>query len=186
MNRRTPRHKTHSTASASDVTVAYPWHPWHGHPVRSHEVIERATGTWARCSLAGSDAVRLREIPVWMLDASVCCSVRRVPSPIAALSALLALRALLSKATTDAAAKSPGAAIASPAQQSGDRHAPPLPTDTSVPTQSLPDTATADGRGGPRMEQPARSDQTGSDGPDAPAVARTRRQHRAGDGGRRQ
>src|SRR4051812_17902855 len=78
---RTPRHKTHSTASAAEVAVAYAWHPWAGQLVRVHEVIERATGAWARCSPVGADIVRQREVPTWMLDASVCRVMWRVPRP---------------------------------------------------------------------------------------------------------
>ena len=88
------------------MTVAYAWHPWHGRSVRAHEVVERATGSWARCGLAGADAARLREIPAWMLDASVCRSMRKSAAPVAALSALAALRALLSEVMASAAAGS--------------------------------------------------------------------------------
>ena len=52
--------------------MAYAWHPWAGQLVRVHEVIERATGAWARCSPVGADIVRQQEIPTWMLDASAC------------------------------------------------------------------------------------------------------------------
>ena len=78
--------------------MAYAWHPWAGQLVRVHEVIERATGAWARCSPVGADIVRQQEIPAWMLDASVCRAMWRAPEPVAAVSALVALRALLSGA----------------------------------------------------------------------------------------
>ena len=52
--------------------MAYAWHPWAGRSVRVHETIERPTGAQARCSLAGAGVVRMREIPVWMLDAAAC------------------------------------------------------------------------------------------------------------------
>src|ERR687893_378637 len=95
---RTPRHKTHSTAVAAEVVVAYSWHPWAGHLVHVHEVLEREAGAWARCSLVGADVARLREIPTWMLDASICRTMRRSSKPVAALSALVALQALLMEA----------------------------------------------------------------------------------------
>ena len=95
------------------MTVAYAWHPWNGQAVRAHEVVEKATGSRARCSLAGADFVRPREIPTWMHDASVCRAMRRAPAPVAALSALAALRALLSEAMASAAAGVPAEAIAS-------------------------------------------------------------------------
>src|SRR4051794_36184042 len=73
---RTLRHKTHGTEAADEATVAYAWHPWAGQLVRVHEAIEKPTGTRARCSLAGAAAVRIREIPAWMLDAAACRGVR--------------------------------------------------------------------------------------------------------------
>ena len=118
---RTPRHKTHNTASGTEVTVAYAWHPWAGQLVHVHEVIERATGAWARCSPAGADIVRLREILTWMLDASVCRVMRRVSEPVAALSALVALRALLTEVMEGAAAAPCGAGVASTPSHRGGR-----------------------------------------------------------------
>src|ERR687894_786941 len=136
---RTPRHKTHNTASAAEVVVAYSWHPWAGHLVHVHEAIEREAGAWARCSLVGADVARLREIPTWMHDASVCRSMWRAPAPVAALSALVSLRALLSEAMENAAAALPGAAIASAPPHRGGRHAPPPSPgpDTGASTRTL-------------------------------------------------
>ena len=53
-----------------------------------------------------------------MLDASACCSTRRVSEPVAALSALVALRSLLSEAMRTAAAP-PEAAVESPPPHPG-------------------------------------------------------------------
>src|SRR3954447_15278966 len=64
----TSHHKTHSTAAGDEVTVVYAWHSWAGRPVRLHEVIERATGASARCSLVDATIARLQEIPTWMLQ----------------------------------------------------------------------------------------------------------------------
>ena len=71
---RTPRHKTHSTAAAEELAVAYSWHPWAERTVRVHEVIERPTGAVARCSLVGAAVARGQDIPVWMLDAAAWLS----------------------------------------------------------------------------------------------------------------
>src|SRR3954467_2712093 len=101
----------HSTAAGDEVTVVYAWHPWAGRPVRLHEVIERTTGASARCSLVDATIARLQEIPAWMIDASACRTTRTTAQPVAALSAMAALRALLSDAMRGA---STGAAIASP------------------------------------------------------------------------
>src|SRR4051812_16271982 len=136
----TSHHKTHSTAAGDEVTVVYAWHPWAGRPVRLHEVIERATGASARCSLVDATIARLQEIPTWMLDASACRTARTTAQPVAALSALAALRALLS----DAMRRAPtGAAIASP-EPCGDRHATPL----SPASKAAPSTR-------PRSDEPA-------------------------------
>ena len=91
-------HKTHGTGSGDEVAVAYAWHPWAGRLVRVHEVIERTTGTSARCGLVDAAVDRVQEIPVWMLDAAVCRSMRAATEPVAAVSALLTLRSLLSEA----------------------------------------------------------------------------------------
>src|SRR5215213_7406251 len=184
---RTQRHKTHSTASAADVTVAYTWHPWHGRSVRAHEVVERATGSWARCGLAGADAARLREIPAWMLDASVCRSMRKSAAPVAALSALAALRALLSEVMASAAAGSvPAAAVASRGQERGDRHAPPPSpaSETRAPARTLRGGPAADAARGARVGPPAGTGQARGDDADDPAAGRPRRRHGAEGQGR--
>ena len=63
-----------------------------------HDVIERATGTAARCTLTDAPVARLQEIPVWMLDPVACSATRAAAQPVAALSALMSLRALLAAA----------------------------------------------------------------------------------------
>ena len=179
---RTPRHKTHSTASAAEVAVAYAWHPWAGQLVRVHEVIERATGAWARCSPVGADIVRQQEIPTWMLDASVCRAMWRAPEPVAAVSALVALRALLSGAMENAAAALPGAAIASATPYRGGRHAPPPSpgSDAGASTRSLLGAPAAGCRGDAGMERPAGSGPARGDGTDDPLTDHACQRHGAG------
>ncbi len=70
------------------VAVAYAWHPWAGRLVHVHEVIERTTGASARCGLVDAAADRVQEIPVWMLDAALCRSMRASTEPVTALPAL--------------------------------------------------------------------------------------------------
>src|SRR4051812_11087328 len=179
---RTPRHKTHSTASAAEVAVAYAWHPWAGQLVRVHEVIERATGAWARCSPVGADIVRQQEIPTWMLDASVCRATWWAPEPVAALSALVALRVLLSEAMANAAASLPGVAITLAPPHRGGHHAPPPSPgpDTGVPTQPLLGASAAGCRGGAGMEHPAGSGPARGDGADDPLADHACQRHGAG------
>ena len=57
------RHKTHGTETGDEVAVAYAWHPWGGQSVRVHEVIERTTGSVARCSLVGAIQVPVVGVP---------------------------------------------------------------------------------------------------------------------------
>jgi hypothetical protein len=130
------------------VTVAYAWHPRSGRLVFVHEVIERATGSWARCSLAGTDMVRLRKIPIWMLDALACRGTWQAPEPVAALSALVALRVLLSATTGSTAA------IAFAPHRPGERHAipPSPPADAGPATRPVFSEPAADGRCGAGME----------------------------------
>ena len=148
----TSHHKTHSTAAGDEVTVVYAWHPWAGRPVRLHEVIERATGASARCSLVDATITRLQEIPAWMLDARACRTARTTAQPVAALSALAALRALLSDAMRGAPT---GAAIASP-ESCEDRHAAPV----SPAAKAAPSTR-------PRSDKPA-GDASDIPGPNPP------------------
>jgi hypothetical protein len=119
----TSHHNTHSTAAGDEVAVLYAWHPWAGRLVRLHEVIERAVGAAARCSLVDAPLTRTQEIPVWMLDPVACRTMRATGEPVAALSALTRLRALLADAAHGAARQAPSrAALASP-ESRGDRHA---------------------------------------------------------------
>ena len=139
-NCKTPRHKTHSTAAAEELAVVYSWHPWAERTVRVHEVIERLPGAVARCSLVGAAVARVQDIPVWMLDAAACCQTRLAANPVAALSALAALRILLLESMRIAATEVPSdAGIASPDSYRGDRHATPSsPAPTAAPsTRSL-------------------------------------------------
>jgi hypothetical protein len=102
-------------------------------------LIERPSGASARCVLVGVAVGRSQEIPVWMLDAAACRTMRATREPIVASSSLEALGSLLSKAMACAAASSPEAAIASRDRLRGDRHAPP-PSPASTPgppTRSL-------------------------------------------------
>src|SRR5690349_25067919 len=114
--------------------VAYAWHPWAGRLVRVHEAVEGPTGARARCSLADAAVVRIREIPAWMLDAAACRGVREAPEPVAALSALAALRSLLTEAMR-------AAAVASPAHHRGDHHATPSSPAPGAAAPVLPDLA---------------------------------------------
>src|ERR687894_1494839 len=170
---RTPRHKTHNTAVAAEVVVAYSWHPWAGHLVHVHEVLEREAGAWARCSLVGADVARLREIPTWMLDASICRTMRRSSKPVAALSALAALQALLTEAMEGTTAALSGAEVACTPPHRRGRHAP--SPDTGAPARPLPAVPAAERGGEAGMEQPAGCNTASRGGAADPPADRPRR-----------
>ncbi|PSH55580.1 hypothetical protein CU103_30600 [Phyllobacterium sophorae] len=61
----TQRQNAHGTIERK---LLYPWHPWSGHVVKVHEVIDKADGDFFRCSLTGLVSDRWLEIPSWMFD----------------------------------------------------------------------------------------------------------------------
>jgi hypothetical protein len=149
----TPHQKTHGTEAGDEVEVVYPWHPWAERTVRVHEVVERGAIASARCSLAGATPVRIRELPLWMLDAAGCRTMRVEAHPMATLCALAALHALLSSEKKRSEAESEAAAIASP-ESPGDRHG----TSSSSDLQPTPSTRTRAGKYSHKPAQPASLD----------------------------
>jgi hypothetical protein len=182
---RTPRHKTHSIAAGEELAVAYPWHPWAGRTVRIHEVIERAAGAAARCSLVAASVARVQEVPVWMLDTVACCWTRLAAEPTVALSALAILRVLLSEAMPlRATEETSDARIASPDSCRGDRHAAassPAPTATPSTRSLSAEAATRFGRS-TEMERAAGSRAADAGRPTHPIADRTRRRGAPGTG----
>jgi hypothetical protein len=184
----TPHHKTHSTGAGDEVGVLYAWHPWAGRPVRLEEVIARATGAAARCSLVDAPVTRLQEIPVWMLDPVACGTVRATGQPVAALSALRSLHALLADAARDRDRAPSKARLASP-EFRGDRHAtssapaaPAVPATRARPDERATDPGHAAGLGRSAGVRPTH----GEEPPDPPAGrACTRRRFAPGRRSRR-
>ncbi len=133
---RTPRHKTHSTAAGDEIAVAYSWHPWAGRTVRIHEVIERATGASARCSLVDAAVARVQEIPVWMLDAAACRQTRLGGAAGCGVVRACGIARPALGSDAAAATEAPSdAGIASPDSYRGDRHATPSsPAPTAAPS----------------------------------------------------
>ena len=184
----TLHHKTHGTEAGDEVAVAYAWQPWAGRLVHVREVIERTTGASARCGLVDAAADDVQEIPVWMLDAALCRSMRASTEPVTALPALRTLRSRLSEAMTrTSAVSSPDPQIASPDYHRGDRHAPPaLPaSEARPPTRPLPIVPSINLASGAGVERSAGADTASSHRPDQPSVGRPRRRHRAAAGERR-
>ena len=115
-----PHQKTHGTEAGDEVEVVYPWHPWVGRTVCVHEVVERGAIASARSTACRGQPVRLRELPLWMLDAAGCRTMRVEEHPMATLCGLAALHALLS-AGRRSEAEPEAAAMESP-ESRGDRH----------------------------------------------------------------
>ena len=182
---RTLRHKTHSTRTGDELTVVYAWHPWAGRLVYIHDVVDRAIGASARCSLIGVPDARVQELPIWMLEAAACRSVRLTCEPIVPLAAFAALqRLLLATVRPVTMEESSDARIASPERHRGDRHAK-SKTTSSPPSSGPPIRARIGGRstGGnsTSVEHAARPDTADRDRPDHPAADRARqRQGRRG------
>ena len=104
--------------------------------------MERGAIASARCSLPGATPVRIRELPLWMLDAAGCRTMRVEAHPMATHCALAALDALLSAERKRYKKSEPEAsAIASP-ESRGDRHG----TSSSSNLQPTPSTRTRTGK----------------------------------------
>jgi len=75
--------------------IFYSWHPWHDRKVRLHATLVKRGCAVARCSLEDVQPFRILEVPLWMLDAVVCCKVRTAKSGVANVESLRQLKALL-------------------------------------------------------------------------------------------
>ena len=149
----TTHQKTHGTEVGDEVEVVYSWHPWAGRTVRVHELMERGAIASARCSLPGATPVRIRELPLWMLDAAGCRTMRVEAHPMATHCALAALDALLSAERKRYESEPEASAIASP-ESRGDRHG----TSSSSNLQPTPSTRTRTGKYSHKPVQPASLD----------------------------
>jgi hypothetical protein len=149
----TTHKKTHGTEVGDEVEVVYPWHPWAGRTVRVHEVTERGAIASARCSLPEVTPVRIRELPLWMLDAAGCRAMRVEAHPMATHCALAALDALLSAERKRHEAEPEASAITSP-ESRGDRHG----TSSSSNLQPTPSTRTRTSKYSHKPVQPASLD----------------------------
>jgi len=121
------------------------------------------------------------EIPLWMLDAVACATMRYAPDPVADLRALAALKVLLEDAS--ARATSPediqGLTVASPDRNRGDRHGtqtPPLSDQTpALSVRSLRGGAADRACPDAELEHIAGGDAAQTDRPDGSPVRRSRR-----------
>jgi hypothetical protein len=93
--------KPHSAYRLGFVVVEYRWHPLHGKRVR---LLRRTVhGGSAVVHVDAHEGVS-RELPAWMVDASVCCGMELGP-PEVSLAALNELRSVLGGESAGAVSK---------------------------------------------------------------------------------
>ncbi len=75
--------------------VRYPWHPWYGEQVQIRESLIKGGQGILRCVPDGNRPSRSLEVPLWMFDRAVCCTMRLSDVPVVSCEALLRLKAFL-------------------------------------------------------------------------------------------
>ena len=96
INRQTNAHITEARE------VCYPWHPWYGRVVAIREVLTKGHQTVVHCCLEPDEGGKALEVPQWMLEQAVCCTMLLVQAPQVNGAALYQLKDLLSQATVAA------------------------------------------------------------------------------------
>jgi hypothetical protein len=171
--------------------VVYVCHPWAGRIVDIHEVVEKASGQVARCSLDGEEVHRVLELPTWMLDRVACAPMRMDAHPRVDVAALDALTTLLAEvAIADAASSNipvAEAEMVSRDENRGDRDAMPAQgaSRPSIQDDTVRSVRGARRRGGADagMERPSGGGSPGSDTPDGAATPRSRGRRSRAEGG---
>ena len=87
--------KTHITETRE---VCYPWHPCYGQTVLIHKSFVRCGNAVCRCGIWRQGSRRSMEIPRWMFDRAICCTMRLNPKPAVCYPTLLELKELLQRA----------------------------------------------------------------------------------------
>jgi hypothetical protein len=136
-----------------ELEVLYRWHPWFGHVVHVHEVIEQRAVSIVRCSLDGDASARWLELPQWMFDRAACLSIRLAASPHVDCAALIALKTCLADASGAGLRGGPlsnasvsGAGRSSRSQNRGVAHAAQVPPPTNISHQAADKQLGASGR----------------------------------------
>src|SRR5215469_12148945 len=107
----TRQYKTHN---AEPREVQYPWHPWFGRTVWVYRIVVRGTRSRAHCGLDRVQCARSLEIPLWMLEAASCSTLRLAENPIVDCTALQRLKTLLHGGVLEDRHSSLGGADADP------------------------------------------------------------------------
>ena len=81
--------------------IHYPWHPWRDHKVRVHATLVKRGQAVARCSLEDVQPFRIREVPLWMLDAAACCKIHASKCKVANVVSLRELKDAASARAAD-------------------------------------------------------------------------------------
>jgi hypothetical protein len=88
----------HNTHIRDICRVYYSWHPWHGRPVWVHATLVKRGPAVAHCTLEEVQASRVLEVPLWMLDAAVCCKARASKPGFGSAQSLRELKEVLQAA----------------------------------------------------------------------------------------
>ena len=187
------RQNTHRTGRAGSggykAVVAYPWHAWFERTVHVHEVIDRNAGVVARCQLDDRATGAIQEVPLWMLDAATCATMRAVAVPQASATALAALSALLCEVMARgemANEDSYGGPIGFGDEPQGDRHvAPATPSIDAIPARPIRDGRSTSTGGRAELDGAPGPDPAHADGPGDAYADRPRRRGSARAHGRR-
>ena len=107
----THQYKTHN---AEPREVQYPWHPWFGRTVWVYRIVVRGTRSGAHCGLDRVQCARSLEVPLWMLEAASCSTLRLAENPIVDCTALQRLKMLLHGGVLEDRHSSLGGADADP------------------------------------------------------------------------
>ena len=84
-----------NTHNIESRDVHYPWHPWYGRRVWVYRISLGRVQPTARCDLEPTQCAKSLEVPLWMLEASSCSTLRPAEAPRVDCCALQTLTALL-------------------------------------------------------------------------------------------
>jgi hypothetical protein len=147
-------------------------------------VIDRNGEVVARCQLDDRSTDAIQEVPLWMLDAATCATMRIIAAPQASASALAALSALLCEVMARGAIANEGSyggPIGFGDEPQGDRHvAPATPSIDATPARLIREVRPTSTAGSADLDRapgpdPAHADRPGDAYADRPRWRRTAR-----------
>ena len=176
----TRRQSAHGTEARE---LLYPWHPWTGHQVHVHEVIDKGGREVCRCSLSGCTSDRWLEVPAWMFDQAARATWRMDAGPHVDMAILCLLATLLKAAPVSTAVSHSPVSVAglSPHDANrGDAHGSPTQHRSA---RSVRSPARSEGGGDTTMASAPRRSSPGADQADGPPDPRPRRRPRSSSEG---